>query len=191
MKKIILFSLFIPLFLFAQEEQDKCDKEVEAKCDPNLAVYDCIMDGLKEKKNFFTKECMPKVLEKMQAGKYPDPCLQEQQRLCPPGSPPNCAAVNRNSMSSDCQEKITEDGGLKIPDEEEIKKIQEGCKGLIIIECGPLEIDMQMALNEGKMSQAKDLTKKYQECIKKAMKNPKDDKCKEMLKDYGESQKKK
>ncbi|RLA63636.1 MAG: hypothetical protein DRQ88_00275 [Epsilonproteobacteria bacterium] len=191
MKKLILFILLIPLFIYAQEVPDKCDKEIEIKCDPNIAIYDCIIDGLKSNKNYFSKECTPKIIAKMKDGKYPDPCLVEQQKLCPPGSAQDCILINRNSLTTGCQEKITEDGAPKIPDQEEMKKVQKSCEGLLMVECGHIEIDMEIAFRDGRASQGNNLMKKYQSCMKQALANPKDDKCREMMKEYADSQVKK
>jgi len=186
MKKLILFSFFIPLFLFAQEE-DKCEKEVEAKCDPNVAEYDCIMEGLQKKKNFFSKDCTQKIIKKIEEGKYPDPCMTELQGLCPKNAPSNCFALNRNRLSTKCQENLTEGGNPKIPEAKKIKKIQKACEEYMEGVCGPHRIWMEVALRDGKFDEGKKFQDQHIKCLKKAMKDPKDEECKKTLNDFAKS----
>ncbi|TDJ07704.1 MAG: hypothetical protein E2O68_03110 [Deltaproteobacteria bacterium] len=193
------FSVFLFIFSLSLSAQDKetpqqkeqrCNKELKEKCDPNLSEYTCIMDGINEKEPKFSKDCAMIYVGQIQKGTHPNPCIAERQALCPPGSPIDCIRTRSNSLSTECQEAVTPEGTPKFEYEEEVKKIQAECETGLTLACDYLSIEMEMAIKEEKMDRGIELSKQYSECVQRYMKKPADEKCDKSMKEFVESFKK-
>lgn len=176
--KYIFLILIISMQIFAQEEQGECAKEVEAKCDPNLSQYECIMADSTNKGKKFSKKCWPEIINKMKTGKIKDPCMVEMQTACPNDTDGSCIRANRNSFSTDCQEKTAEDGSPKMPSEEQMKKTTAACEEDLKNSCGMFAAIAELAYEEGDMKKAKQNEDDHSRCTKMFFKHTEDQNCK-------------
>jgi hypothetical protein len=189
MKILFLYTL-LPLVLFSQENFEPCEQEMEKKCDPNVSTHSCIVEQMGKKKNFFSKKCARLILKKLSEGAYADPCLVEKKRLCGNDVSGECIKRQRNRLTEECQEKISDQGDYKLEKAEDLTKIFSACEKFLMVECGPLRIDMEMAFRKGQMSQGEKWAKQYEKCTKKVMANTGDEKCQKALLEHSRSQKK-
>ena len=193
------FSVFLFIFSLSlsaqdketpQQKEERCNKELKEKCDPNLATHTCIMDGIKAKEKKFSKDCAVVYIEQMQKGSHPDPCIAEREALCPKDYSGDCIRTQINSLSMECQEAMTPEGTPKIEYEEEIKKIAGECETGLTMECDHLSIEAEIAYKEERFDQGMDLSKQHAKCVQRYLKKPADEKCDKSMKEFVEQFKK-
>ena len=196
---MLKFSVFLFIFSFPlsaeiketpQQIEERCNRELKEKCDPNLAEYTCIMDGMKAEEMKFSKDCVTVFSGQLQKGVHPNPCIAERQALCPKGSPADCISTRMNSLSTECQEAVTIDGTPKFEHEEEVKKIQAECETGLTLACDYLSIEAEMAFKAEKYDKGLEINKQYAKCVQKYMKKPADKKCHTSMKEFTDQFKK-
>jgi hypothetical protein len=196
MAKVGLFLFILSFSSMAQEKEiykqkeERCNKELKEKCDPNLPTYTCIMDGIKAQEKKFSKDCAMVYIDQMQKGSHQDPCIAEREALCPKDYSGECIRTRINSLSSDCQEVFSPEGDPKMEYEEEIKKMVSECDTGLILACDHLRIDAEMALKNEKYDKGMDFNKQYAKCMEKYMRKPTDEKCDTSIKEFAEQFKK-
>ena len=192
---VFLFIFFISSTLAQEKEtpqqkEERCKKELEEKCDPNLATHTCIMDGIKAKEKKFSKDCAMVYIGQMQKGAHPNPCIAEREALCPKDYTGKCIRAQINSLSSECQEAVTADGIPKTEYDEEAKKIVSECETGLTVACDYLNIEAEMAFKGGKYDKGMDINKQFTNCVQNYMRKPTDEKCDTSMKEFQEQFKK-
>ncbi len=185
----ILLMLFLTISLYSQghaqeEKEDKCAQELEQKCPEVDGRYNCIIAEPNNDKKKFSKECFSKFKQDLEMGKYSHPCLDEMNKACPNPADKGCVKSKKASFAPDCQELVNDQGIPQAPMQEELDKVTETCKPETYTTCEPYLIDSQIASQEEKTDLADKNLKKYIECMKGVYRSPKDEKCKEAIKDY-------